>query len=204
VPSVLPPERHTERGFDRIVNFSDAVVAIAITLLVLPLVDIVGEVGDSSRLADVAQENIPSFIAFVVTFLVAANFWMVHHRIFERLADYSSGLIWLSFGWLLCMVFLPVPSAVVSEYGFADGAGLLYCGVMALIALLQSLMAWHASRRPKLLAPDIRPQDLHWTWSLYYSGVFLGIGVISLWLSHWASWGLLLLIPLGRWLNRRQ
>ncbi|MFP3380774.1 TMEM175 family protein, partial [Bacillus sp. SIMBA_069] len=72
----------TERGLDRLVNFSDAAVAIAITLLILPLVDAAGQIGHSS-FGEFIDKNFWEIFAFVVSFAVIARFWVVHHRIFE-------------------------------------------------------------------------------------------------------------------------
>ena len=72
----------TERGLDRLVNFSDATVAIAITVLLLPLVDIALEI-EKESLGELLWSNIGTIIAFAITFAVIARLWSVHHRIFE-------------------------------------------------------------------------------------------------------------------------
>ena len=188
--------KHTERGFDRLVNFSDAVVAIAITLLVLPLVDVVGEMDSSSQIPEKLAESVPAIIAFLVTFVVAATFWIVHHRLFEYIGDYDAGLLWLSIGWLACMVFLPFSSALVNEFSFADGAGMLYCGTLALVALFQALIAWHARRTPSLRAQGATPQMLSPRTSVILMVYFAAVGLISLRFPDGSSYLLLGLIPI--------
>lgn len=91
---------HTERGLDRLVNFSDAVVAIAITLLVLPLVDLPKELS-AKPFRDVISDNSWSLIGFGLSFLVIARLWRYHHAIFERVRDYNAPLIWLNLTWLV-------------------------------------------------------------------------------------------------------
>ena len=59
----------TERGLDRLVNFSDATVAIAITVLLLPLVDIALEI-EKLSLGDLFARNLGTIIAFAITFAV--------------------------------------------------------------------------------------------------------------------------------------
>ena len=74
-------EHGTARGFDRLVFFSDAVAAIAITLLILPLVDGVSKQGSLSNLLDADRDR---FLAFLLSFLVIARFWTIHHSLFDR------------------------------------------------------------------------------------------------------------------------
>ncbi|MEK8227283.1 TMEM175 family protein [Oerskovia sp. M15] len=78
----------TPRGLDRLVNFTDAAVAIAITLLVLPLVDLVAD-GEAHSVRALVQGESGTFLAFAISFVVIARFWTAHHRVFEHLRDYS-------------------------------------------------------------------------------------------------------------------
>ena len=94
-----------ERGFDRLVNFSDAIVAIAATLLVLPLVDKASAIG-STPIPQFLQENSIAFIVFVLSFVVIGRFWLAHHRFFEHLRSFSSGLMLFNLLWLLGMAIV--------------------------------------------------------------------------------------------------
>ena len=78
----------TPRGLDRLVKFSDATVAIAITLLILPLVDFAGDIAHES-LGKVLTTHSGAIISFAVTFAVIGRFWFAHHRIFERVGNYT-------------------------------------------------------------------------------------------------------------------
>jgi len=82
----------TERGFHRLVNFSDAVVAIAITLLVLPLVDSASGIGNTD-VHVFLRENWHQIFAFALSFLVIANFWWAQHQMLERVRSYNAGLV---------------------------------------------------------------------------------------------------------------
>ena len=93
----------TERGLDRLVNFSDATVAIAITILLLPLVDVAVEI-EKESLGELLSSNIGTIIAFAATFAVIARLWTAHHRIFEAATDYDNGAIWINFLWLASIV----------------------------------------------------------------------------------------------------
>lgn len=188
----------TERGLDRLVNFSDAVVAIAITLLVLPLMDLVGEV-DEVGAANLISSHTQEFGAFVMTFLVMALFWIGHHGLFELVGGYDRTLLWLDLFWLMGIVALPFGSALVSYTGFGSGAGVMYCGIMAALSALQALIAIHVRAHPELWGPEVLARDFHPGWSWAYAGFFLFVAAASLVVADAASYLLLLLIPLGRW-----
>ncbi len=104
----------TQRGFDRLVNFSDAVVAIAITLLILPLVDASKDVVQDG-IAAYFSANFWEFLAFVITFAVIARLWMVHHQVFGWIDAYTPALMWLNMLWLAAIVFMPFTANVLSD-----------------------------------------------------------------------------------------
>jgi len=89
---------HTERGLDRLVTFLDAVVAIAITLLVLPLVEVLAELRPEDALADVIRADAGQFWAFLLSFAVIARLWLVHHRLVEQVAAYDRAFVLANLG----------------------------------------------------------------------------------------------------------
>ncbi|MBN9631174.1 MAG: DUF1211 domain-containing protein [Actinobacteria bacterium] len=148
----------TQRGFDRLVNFSDAVVAIAITLLILPLVD-------ASK--DVVQEGIGAYfsanfwqlLAFVITFAVIARLWMVHHQVFSWIDGYTPALMWLNMLWLAAIVFMPFTANVLSDSpnGQPDVYA-LYIGDLLIATLTMQIMEVIIVRTPGLLLPEAADQ----------------------------------------------
>lgn len=139
------------RGFDRLVNFSDAVVAIAITILVLPLVDEASNLGTesvNSFLSSIAAQ----FFVFLLSFAVIAYYWFHHHNFFDQLKQVDMSLMILNTVWLLGVVFLPFPTVlIVDSRGPAGWANLIYLGTMLLIAITQLMMKLHAKNHPDLL-----------------------------------------------------
>ncbi|WP_020076255.1 TMEM175 family protein [Cryocola sp. 340MFSha3.1] len=148
----------TERGLDRLVNFSDATVAIAITLLILPLVDQASKLGGKS-FGDFLAENGWEIFAFVISFAVIARFWVVHHRMFESVRDYNSWVIWFNFLWLLAIVAIPFSANVLAE---SDGQRAevyaLYIGDMLVATIATRLIAEVLYRNPELLTEEARAQ----------------------------------------------
>ena len=146
----------TERGLDRLVNFSDATVAIAITILLLPLVDVAVEI-EKESLGELLSSNIGTIIAFAATFAVIARLWTAHHRIFEAAIDYDSGTIWINFLWLASIVLMPFTANVLSHSDLADpSVNALYIGTMVLSSLALLWLAIHLLRHPSLTASGAR------------------------------------------------
>ncbi len=190
-------KRHTERGFDRLVNFSDAVVAIAITLLVLPLTDLAGDSDKYDSVLQLLGEHSGVMSAFLISFVVLANYWLIHHRIFEWIVDYDITLAWLNIGWLLAIVLIPFTTEVITNLGFGHGSGLFYSLNLALIGLFLALIGWHVQRSPELQAPDFEPNRMRLQKSVIYVAYFVAVGLFSLVNPDLASWAMLGLIPLS-------
>lgn len=99
---------------DRLVNLSDATVAIAVTLLVLPLADLAGR-ADNGGLETFLIDHTSMIGAFVTSFLIIAVIWTEHHRLFELLVSYDGPLLALNFVWLFAIVvitFAPASGSV--------------------------------------------------------------------------------------------
>ena len=109
----------TDRGLDRFITFLDAVVAIAMTLLVLPLTELVGE-PPPARSGDVFTENGPRFWAFLLSFAVIGRLWVAHHRIVERVGAYDGAFVLVNLCWVLTVVFLPFATQLTSAYPATD------------------------------------------------------------------------------------
>ena len=142
----------TERGFDRIVNFSDATVAIAMTLLVLPLVDFGGETGEHESLWELLEENSSAIFGFVLSFLVIWSMWVNHHRVMEYFADYDSRVLVLHMVWLLTMASIPFTTELVANPDYYEHGGTaLYVAVLLVSSVCLHLLGRHGRRHPELL-----------------------------------------------------
>jgi uncharacterized membrane protein len=82
----------TEHGFRRLENFSDAVVAIAMTLLILPLVGSASAIGPGG-LAHFVDHHGSQFLAFGLSFAVIGSFWWGQHQMLEHVVGYDRILI---------------------------------------------------------------------------------------------------------------
>jgi uncharacterized membrane protein len=144
---------HERRGleFERIVFFSDAVFAIAITLLALEIRVPELEAPAAAALPGALLGLIPGVAAYGLSFLVIAQFWMGHHRMFHFLVDYDYRLAWLNLFFLLGVAFIPVPTQLIARYGSIPLATVFYAATLALVALLEFFIWRYAAGNQQLL-----------------------------------------------------
>ena len=130
----------------RLEAFSDGVLAIAITLLVIEIRP--PELHEGERLAHALWAQWPSYLAYLVSFLTIGVIWLNHHRVFTQVARVDGPLLLLNLNLLLWTGLIPFPTAVVAEH-LGDGgeaartASALYSGVLLLMGLaFGALFAW--------------------------------------------------------------
>ena len=153
----VPHETESSLGFERVVFFSDAVFAIVITLLVLPLTAEIELPEHSADLAHDIWRQWPRVLSFVVSFLVIGQFWIAHHRMFSHLRAYDHMLIWLNLVSLLSVCFLPFPTAVLGAYSTGDDRFpvIFYAASMTVTSLCLTLTWLYAATRGGLVRPDV-------------------------------------------------
>ncbi|GAB2821375.1 TMEM175 family protein [Actinocorallia aurea] len=147
----------TFRESERLVNFTDAVVAIALTLLVLPLVDAVGEgAGEESDARGFLMSNQRAIFGFLLSFAVISRLWMVHHRLFQHVRAYDGRLMGANLAWVLTIVILPFPTEMTSTYDTDDRftAG-VYIGTILAASACQTIMAAVIRGTPELQRPSL-------------------------------------------------
>ncbi len=143
-----------ERGLERLIFFSDAVFAIAITLLALTIqlpagTPTGGDVPDSVLAAALSQTG-KKILSYVISFLIIGIYWISHHRLFRRVRRYDSRLIMINLVLLMSIGFIPFPTSLVSEYGNRT-AVVVYSSSVALVGLLTALMWIYIAYRGRLL-----------------------------------------------------
>lgn len=134
-------------GLDRIVFFSDAVIAIAITILVL---DIKAPEVTTAELADLGRRMLmmwPEYLGYFVSFWVIALYWVAHHRCFRHIAKYDRRLIYLNFLFLMFVAFMPFPTSLLFTHPTEAISVALYAGTAAGMGFSLALLWLYASRR---------------------------------------------------------
>jgi uncharacterized membrane protein len=142
---------------NRVEAFSDGVMAIAITLLVLELKVPVGSAHDH-LLADLAARW-PSYAAYVAAFLTIGIIWLNHHTLLAKIARFDARLHWLNLMLLFGVATLPFPTALLADYVNLGGdnakvAAAAYGLVSTFMALPWGFMWRHLMDHPDLLEPE--------------------------------------------------
>jgi uncharacterized membrane protein len=134
---------------ERLVYFTDAVAAIAITLLILPPVESVTEAPAAEGLEALIREHAAEFGAFVFSFALIFRLWWAHHRIFRHISTISTRLVLLSAVWTFAIVFLPVATAIITAYPPSAGTVALYGGTLILASGTMTALALTVYRHPE-------------------------------------------------------
>jgi uncharacterized membrane protein len=100
-----PPPRILAES-NRVEAFSDGVLAIAITLLVLDL----RTAGHPGHVGGDLLAQWPTYLAYVASFIYIGVVWVNHHALFNRIASVDTGLLWCNLALLLAASVLPFPS----------------------------------------------------------------------------------------------
>jgi uncharacterized membrane protein len=161
-PAHPDPAQVDLEAAQRLTFFSDAIVAIAITLLALDLP--VPEGGTASAVLRSLDDHQYDYLAFVIGFLVVATHWTGHHQVFRWLVGVRPRLVTLSLAWLLLIVLTPFLTRVLTE-GDLD---IVRFGMFAVAqALLQLVFAAMVSLavREGLFAPGTPPSMTARPWN---------------------------------------
>ena len=147
-------------ALERVVFFSDAVFAIAITLLILEVRPPHLPEGASDRDLLLALAGlIPKIVGYVVSFMVVGSMWIEHHRVFRYIGRSDEGLLWRNLLLLLAVGLMPFPTALFSE-NHTLGSGLaIYAGCLAAVGLAK-VWLWRYATSGRRLLRDGVPDEL--------------------------------------------
>lgn len=145
----------SERDPARVVAFSDAVMAIAVTLLVLDI----RPPADTKHLLSGLGALWPSYMSYILTFMLVGQIWANHHVMFDHIRHADRMVLFLNTVLLMDIAFLPFAASVLSD-SFRDGqservAVVLHGLTFEMAALLFNLIWWYARHDRRLLADTI-------------------------------------------------
>src|SRR5436189_1931669 len=117
----LHNELRREFQLERMILFSDAVFAIAITLLVIEIkIPEEHESVSDKKLLYALGHLIPKFIGFFISFMLIGIYWTVHHRMFGFVTNYTRKLLLINLVFLFFVALMPFSTGFYSEYAGPD------------------------------------------------------------------------------------
>jgi uncharacterized membrane protein len=163
-PSEVESEQSTPQAasleLERLIFFSDAIIAIAITLLTVQI-NLPANI-HRSQLTGAIVNLIPQFGIYALSFLVIGNYWVIHHRVFRNIKHYDSTLIWLNVFFLLFIAFLPVPSHVVGRFPTEQAAIIFFDICLIFTGVTQAAIWRHASYKHRLIDKRLSQRLVDW------------------------------------------
>ncbi len=166
----------------RLETLVDGIFAIAMTLLVLGLAvpTIHGPLTNES-VQNAIYSLLPNFKALVVSFVLLAVFWKIHHRIFKQITKINGMLLWINMLWLLFIVLVPFSTSLTGDYGQFTISNVIFNINMIGIATLLYLN-WHYADHKDFIHEKIKREEISITKILNLS--FIIIALIALGLSY--------------------
>jgi len=173
------PEQSSDTS--RLETFSDGVLAIAITLLILEVrvpPDVPGR-----DLGRAVLHQWPSYAGYAVSFLTIGVIWVNHHHMFKLIARTNHPFLMINVVFLMAIAFLPWPTTLVADYiRDPDGrrvAAVVYGLTMVAVAVMFCVVWFYASWRGRLLNGELDREALNRTYRSYLLGpVVYGSAVV--------------------------
>ena len=119
-----------QQGVARIEAFSDGVLAIIITIMVLELK------APGAEGVQALWRLWPVFLAYLLSYAYVAIYWVNHHRLFSHARVVTAGLLWSNMALLFSLSLVPFSTAYLGEHHFGRDATLIYLATMLLTSVL--------------------------------------------------------------------
>lgn len=143
---------------ERVISFSDAVFAFAITLMALSI-----DIPDlpthltQSELLDKLYDLYPQFESYVISFAVIAIFWVSYHQVFNHIKGSHITMVYLNLLFLLLITLLSLSTSLVINYGTYQIPYVIYCFIVIMTSSLLATIWWHATRNKRLVDKNLHP-----------------------------------------------
>jgi len=185
----------TELSKSRLEAFSDGVIAIIITLMVLEIRRPTLSAAPTSDQAWQAIFSIlPSVISYALSFFVIGCFWVNHHQMFHLVRRVDGVLIWLNINLLFWMSLIPLPTGFIGQYPLLPEANIAY-GVVLAMSSISYLVLWRAANDRMHEAFSIGKRRRVARKNLLSTFLYLFAAGVS-YASVYVAWAVFVLIPL--------
>lgn len=184
----------------RIEAFSDAVIAIAITLLVIEIRPPTG-VETASEMWHALRDLWPNYLGYVLSFFTIGIMWANHHTVFKMIRRTNHYLVLWNLLFLFCLAFIPFPTALMAEtLGHADErVGILvYSGWFLVTAVAYNLLWRYVTSHAQTLMTGADPAQVQAVSNRFRLGPPAYAFAFALaFVNTWASLVVLLLLALA-------
>ncbi len=191
--------KHGVFSKSRVETFSDGIFAIIVTLLILELkVPHIEHANSVSELLTAVAMLIPKFASWVISFITICIVWVNHHRLFEMFKGINIVLFWLNVNLLLCVCFVPFPTALAGDYPGNPLAVAFYGLVMALIGLAFFFIRLYGLRNMGLLKETVSLKAYKQSvfFALFFGFALYGFAAASAWINTTLSLAMYFLIAI--------
>ncbi len=133
----------------------------------------------------------------MLSFVIVGIYWVAHHNTFHYIKRSDRNLLWLNILLLLCIVFIPFPTALLGQYPDQQVAVIAYAGTLALTGLALQSLWWYATSRHRLVDRTIDPVLVRRATRRNLTAPLIYLFAIGIsWFSVTASLVLFILVPL--------
>jgi uncharacterized membrane protein len=190
-------------GVDRLLALTDGVVAIALTLLVLQLQIPASRVltahpKSAEDLWRALDPDAGELTAYLISFVVIAQYWLAHHRVLRDMRGHSEGLAWHNFAFLLALTLMPFTSDLLGRYGDNPVAVTLFSLNLAALSLTTQWIYFYAVHTGLLTDPSgAAHQKLQGIVRSVMVLVIVGVAVALVWTGRFTPfyWLLFAVVP---------
>ena len=188
----------SELGFERLVFFSDAVMAIAITLMALEIriPELEPEVA-AGQIDAAIRSLVPQVAVYLLSFVVIGTYWLLHHRLFRLIRRYDVTLIWLNLVFLMFVAFVPAATNGLGKYSSLPIVTALYAVSLASVGLSELILWRYAVNKGFVVYGSSAPRlNLYITLRLLTPPTIFLLSLLVTWLDpHLAQISWALMIP---------
>lgn len=189
------PRRERDRDLHRYLTFVDAVAAIALTLLVLPLSDLGADLADGGSVADLFRDHESQFLAFLLSFVVIGDLWFVQYRAMRPVVTLHPIVARALLAWTFTIAVLPFCTELVARSGGDPISRICYFATIALSEACIGVAMNVTRRHPETTDPTLALPEATGAWVtvvLLLAGLALSLAVPAL------GYSPLLLLVAGR------
>jgi len=189
---------------ERLIFFTDAVAAIAMTLLAFDLrVPDIAHMSNGAALTALwGKPYRLSYLTFLISFVVIGNHWRAHHRLFRNVSRLDARITSLNMVWLLMIVIMPFATRVLSGTG-AFGIRFSIYAVIQVVAMLTALLMGRHIRANHLLRPGAPgPGGRYDDATLLAVAAMFAISIPIAFVTQWAFAVWVATVPAARLISR--